>query len=70
MKTYKVLLTRSYVVYIDAKNEDDARRYSEFFIEDAKDCSTEKEQRKHHFKIGEMEIMMNEAFDAEEVKEF
>ena len=63
MKTYKVLLHRDYVVNIDANNEDDARSLVEFFIAGEKDASTEKERVQHSFRINDIEMVTNDAFE-------
>jgi hypothetical protein len=65
MKTYKVLLHRDYIVNIDAKNEEEALYLAEFFIAGEKDASTEKEREQHGFRINEIEIVTNEAFEVE-----
>jgi hypothetical protein len=65
MKTFQVLLTRSYIVNIDAKNEDEAKYYSEFFIGGERDLSNNKDSDK--FKINEIEMTVNDAFESIEV---
>ena len=47
MKTYEVLLTRSYIVEIDARDENDARFLAEFYIGGEKDLS----RKMVHFRI-------------------
>ena len=69
MKTYKVLLHRDYIVNIDAKNEDNAKSLAEFYITGGKDASTEKEREQHSFRINEIEMATNDAFEADEVEE-
>lgn len=69
MKTYKVLLHRDYIVHIDAKNEADAISLTEFFIAWEKDASNDKEQKQYGFRINEIEMVTNDAFKAEEVRE-
>lgn len=70
MKTYKVALTRTYIVSIQAENEDRAKRYSEFFLGDCPDRSLEEEREEMKFKIEGLEMVYNEAdeiiFDDEE----
>jgi hypothetical protein len=65
MKTYKVLLHRDYLVNIDTDNEEDAKTLAEFFIVGEKDVSTEKERERHSFRINEIEMVMNDAFEVE-----
>lgn len=69
MKTYKVLLHRDYVVNIDAKNEEEAMSLAEFFIAGEQDASTEKEREQHIFRINEIEMVTNDAFEVEEFEE-
>lgn len=65
MNTYKVSLHRDYIVSIDANNEDEAKQFAEFFIAGEKDASTEKEREQHNFRINEIEIVTNDAFEVE-----
>ena len=53
-----------------ADNIEDAKRNVEFFIGNPSDCSTKKHREQYHFKIGEIEMVMNEAFEAEAEEEF
>lgn len=69
MKTFDIMLTRAYRVQIEAKNEKSAKELVEFFIGDPKDESNEIERSQHRFNILEIEMTMNEAFEAEEVEE-
>jgi len=41
MKTYQIVLSKSYVVTIKAQSEEQARRLSEFYTSDIKDLSTD-----------------------------
>ena len=70
MKTYKVLLHRDYIVNIDANNEKEAMQLAEFFIAGEKDTSTEKEREQHSFRINEIEMVTNDAFEAKEHSEY
>ena len=65
MKTYKVLLHRDYIVNIDATNEEEAMSLAEFFIAGEKDASTERERKLHSFRINEIEMVTNDAFEVE-----
>ena len=69
MKTYRVTLTRSYFVEVKAENEEMARGVSEFFMGHITDESTAKHRDEYQFSFGEIEMVENEAFDAEEIKE-
>ena len=65
MDTYKVMLTRCYIVTIKAKNEKDALRLSEFYVGGEKDLSLPKERELEQFEIEEIEMTVNEAFEVE-----
>ena len=67
MKTYQVVLTKSYTVTIHAKSEEQARRFSEFYTDDASDISTDKDRSKNGFSIEEIECGINDVFDVKEV---
>jgi len=67
MNNYKVSLTRVYHINIEAENEEKAKRLAEFFIGDPKDESIPKERDNQNFSIGEIEMMYNEAMEAEEI---
>jgi hypothetical protein len=65
MKTFRVSLTKSFLVTINADNELDARHFAEFYTSDVKDISTAKDRQNDKFSIEEIECTMNETFDAE-----
>ena len=67
MKKYEVLLARSYIVTIYAEHEDQARKYTEFYLGDCPDLSKLKDQRDRKFKIKEIEMTFNEAFESKEI---
>lgn len=69
MKSYEVLLSRSYVVTIQARNEEEALRHCEFYIGGEKDISTPKEKEMDQFEIGKIEMMINDAFEVNENNE-
>ncbi len=64
MKYYKVALTRTYLISINAESEDRAKRLSEFYLGDCPDLSTEKEQTEKNFSIKDIEMVYNEAHEA------
>lgn len=68
MKTYKVSLSRAYLVTIEAENEEGAKDYAESFIGDCYDLSTSKDRQKHNFLIEEIEPAINDAINVEEIK--
>ena len=61
MNTYKVTLTRTYLVTMRAENEDQAKRFSEYYLGDCPDLSNEKEQLANKFKFEDVEMVYNEA---------
>ena len=67
MKKYEVLLARSYIVTICAEHEDQARRYTEFYLGDCPDLSEQKDRKNQKFKIEEIEMTFNEAFESKEI---
>ena len=67
MKKYEVSLTRSYIVTIYAENKDQARKYTEFYLGDCPDLSKPKDQRDQKFKIKEIEMTFNEAYESKEI---
>jgi hypothetical protein len=67
MKTFDVVLTKSYIIKIKAENEEKARRYSELFTGDIKDISTEKDRKLFLFEIEDIDCKVNETFEVREV---
>ena len=67
MKKYQVMLTRSYIVTIYAENEDQARNYTEFYLGDCPDLSKPEDQKDQHFRIKEIEVTFNEAYEAKKI---
>jgi hypothetical protein len=63
LKNYQVSLHRDYIVNIKAKNEDEAKFLTEFFVGGEKDCSNEKERKQYNFRIEEIEMVVNDAFE-------
>lgn len=61
MKTYKVALTRTYLVSIRAETKEMAKSFSEFYLGDCADLSTKKEQLERNFLIKNIELVYNEA---------
>lgn len=67
MKSFQVSLTKSYLVNINAENEEDAKRFAEFFTGDINDLSNAEHRREYKFEIEEIECTVNEAFDVAEM---
>ena len=61
MNTYKIALTRTYLVTIKAENKEKATRLSEFFIGDCPDRSNDKDRSEFNFLIEDIETVYNEA---------
>ncbi len=68
MKTFKVTLTKSYIITINADNSEDAKEFSEVFTGDISDISSEIDKKEYNFEILEIEATFNKAFDAEETE--
>ncbi len=66
MKHFKVSLTRSFVVAIDAENEKQARWLAEFFLGDCPDLSSSEDRKNEKFKIHSIEMTYNEATEVKE----
>ena len=67
MKTFKVSLTKSYIVIINAENAENAKEFSEYFTGDISDISNEIDKKENNFEILEIEPTVNQAFDVEEI---
>ena len=66
MKTYKVVLTKSYIVKIKAEDENSAKEFSEFFTNDIQNISSVEDELKNNFKIEAIDCKINEAIDVKE----
>jgi len=66
MKKFKVLLDRVYLVTINAEDETEARRMTEFFIGDCYDLSSSLDRKENKFEIRKIEMVFNEAIESEE----
>ncbi len=60
MKTFQVILTKSYVVTVNAENERQAKHAAEFYTSDIYDISSDKDKRIFNFSIEDIECKMNE----------
>jgi len=68
MRTYRVVLTKAYVVTVKAETKEKAKRFAEFYTGDIQDISTVEHRRKSKFSIEEIDSRINESLEAEEVK--
>lgn len=69
MKTFEVILTKSYIVKIQAENELKAMEFSEFFTNDIQNISTNLDEIKHNFKMENIDCKVNEAIEVNELYE-
>jgi len=67
MKTFEVILSKSYSVKINADNEQSARDLCELFTGDINDISSIKDRELYNFSIEEIECKINDTFGVEEV---
>ena len=67
MKSYKVLLHGDYIIHIAADDEEKAKFLAEFFIAGESDASTDKEKEQYSFRINEIEMVGNDAFEVEQL---
>ncbi len=68
MKTFQVVLTKNFIVTINAKTSRDAKRFCEFYTSNIEDISTDNDRRKEKFEIGNIECAMNDAFECTEIE--
>lgn len=68
MKTFEVILTKSYIIRIKAKDEKKARKFAELFTVDIQDISSVDDRKKFMFEIEDIDCKINEAFEAEEIQ--
>ena len=63
MKKFKIALTRNYLISINAKNVEQAKIFSEYYLGNCEDLSTNKERSVKKFSIEEIEMVWNEAME-------
>ncbi|MEW6202491.1 MAG: hypothetical protein AB1546_10975 [bacterium] len=68
MKTYQVVITKSYLVSVIARTKEQARRVCEFYTNDIQDISTIENREKEKFQIENIECTMNDTFDCVEIE--
>jgi len=69
MKTFEVVLAKSYIVKIQAEDELKAKEFSEFFTNNIQNISTILDEIKHNFKIINIDCKVNEAIEVNELYE-
>jgi len=67
MKTFEVVLTKSYIVRIKAEDKNKAKVYSELFTGDIQDISSIDYRRKFNFEIEDIDCKINEVFEVQEL---
>jgi len=67
MKTFEVILTKSYVIRIKAEDGDKAKKFTELFTGDIQDISSVNERKKFGFEIEDIDCKINEAFECKEI---
>ena len=68
MKTYKVVLIKSYIVTVNAESKEKAKRFTEFYTGDIQDISTEQERGRSNFSIEQIDCKTNEGLEVEKIK--
>lgn len=61
MKKFKINLSRSYIITIKAENGEEACRFSEYYLGNCVDLSTQEDRINQQFNIEEIEMTYNEA---------
>ena len=69
MKTYQVVLTKSYIVTIKARNKERARRMCEIYTGDIQSISTVEDMKREKFSVENIECTINETFDCQKIKD-
>ena len=70
MKTYQVVLTKSYLVTVSTQTKEQARKVCEFYTNDVRDISTIENREKEKFMIENIRCAVNETFDCREIKQY
>jgi len=68
MKTYQVVLTKSFVVTVNAETPKEAKRVCEFYTGDIQDISTDVDRQKEKFEIENIDCTVNETFECIEME--
>lgn len=67
MKNYHVILSKSYIVEIEAKSGSEARKLAEIYTSNIIDISTDNDRRELGFGIRQITCGLNETFEVNEV---
>ena len=68
MNSYEVLLSRTYLITVKARNKEEALRYCELYIGEEKDISTIEERRLYQFGINDIQHRINDSIEAKEIE--
>jgi len=68
MKTFKVNITKSYIIKIKAEDANSAKEYTQYFTNNIKDISTEHDREIYKFQITDIDCKINDVFEVEEIK--
>lgn len=68
MKTYRVTLTKAYIVTVDANTKKQARNVAEFYTSNIQDISASKDRKREDFSIKEIKCVINESSEAVDIK--
>ena len=68
MKTYQVVLTKSFLVTVRAEAQEEATRVCEFYTSNIRDISTSLNRKRETFQIETIECTVNEAIDCRELE--
>ncbi len=63
MKTFEIVLTKSYIVKIKTENKELAKEYTTLFTSDIADIATKKDKEKYNFVIENIECKINEVYE-------
>jgi hypothetical protein len=68
MKAYQVILTKSYIITVNAETKETAKFACEFYADDIKDISTNEDRKNKKFEIENIECTINEAVECMELE--
>ena len=68
MKAYQVVLTKSFVVTVNAVTSKEAKRVCVFYTSNIQDISTDVDRQNEKFEIENIECTLNETFECNEIE--
>mgnify|MGYP001010578380 CR=1 FL=1 len=63
METFEVILTKSYIVTVEAEDKIKAKEFAEFFTSDIENISTAIDEFNYNCKIKNIDCKINEAIE-------